>query len=255
MIQRRFTVLIFIIIASCGRNSPENNKKTSDNGCHTANTYDSHVLAVTWQTGFCLTHKNKKECENLAQNSFALNNFTLHGLWPNKNSCDIYYNYCSDIPEEKGDFCTLPDYTLDPAIADKLKQVMPSAQAKTCLDRHEWWKHGVCRDKSATDYFKLSLELLEQINKSNFVTEFLRSSTGKKVTRSQLYLAFRKAFGPSSDSKIGIYCTKEMLTEIQINLPRVLDKSFKDLIAASSIQPKKGTCPDSFLIPNISTKP
>ncbi|MBU1220935.1 hypothetical protein KKF34_00955 [Myxococcota bacterium] len=202
-----------------------------------------------------MTHKNKKECETLEKNTFALEYFTLHGLWPNKNSCDIYYNYCSDIPEEKGDFCTLPDYNLEPAIAEKLKQAMPSAQAKTCLDRHEWWKHGVCRDKSATDYFKLSLELLEQVNKSTFVTEFLRSSTGKKVTRTQLSAAFRKAFGPSTDSKIGIYCTKEMLTEIQINLPKELNKSLKDLITASSIQPKKGTCPESFLIPQITPKP
>jgi len=68
--------------------TPNNNK--GNGSCSTAGNFDSYVLALTWQPGFCehFSYKGKKpECDAINSGKLASTNLTLHGLWPNKKSC------------------------------------------------------------------------------------------------------------------------------------------------------------------------
>lgn len=73
----------------------------SSPGCNIGNTYDSFVLALSWQAGFC-EHYNysgvKLECDNLNAGNISVTNLTIHGLWPNKNGCKKSYGDCTNDP-------------------------------------------------------------------------------------------------------------------------------------------------------------
>ena len=65
--------------------------------CNTANTYDSNVLALSWQPGFCEHAQfrgTKPECEALEAGELSISHLTIHGLWPNKRACGTRYGDC-----------------------------------------------------------------------------------------------------------------------------------------------------------------
>jgi ribonuclease T2 len=236
---------------TCGtatfQTSPDTTKPNGQ--CHAYGTYDSHVFAISWQAGFCLGHADKPECQNLGKETFARNHFTLHGLWPNKTVCGINYNFCGNVTQEQKDFCKFPVVPLDSQVFTMLGTVMPAAKYGSCLERHEWWKHGTCRDSSANSYYMLSMNLLNDVNNSEFVEHFLQPNIGKSVTLTLFNAAFDNTFGSDAHTRIGINCSKGgVLTEIQINLPKELNKSFAELLAQGT--PQKGSCPENFSIPS-----
>ena len=196
--------------------------------CRRPQAYDSHVLAISWQPAFCEL-RNKAECQSLDGARYDASHFTLHGLWPNKTSCDRSYGFCGNVRSTPGDFCAYPAVALAEPVRARLSVVMPSAKFGTCLQRHEWWKHGTCRNQDPNLYYELAMDLLASINRSSFVADFMRNHIGQTVSRDAVHAAFDAAFGAHAHTHISLSCRNGMLTEIQLALP-------KDLSSCTSLQ-------------------
>ena len=232
---------------------------SSRTSCNQADTYNSFVLALSWNPGFCRTHETMPECLKMAEGDpqlvYTNHKFTLHGLWPNKNNCGIKYGYCGGFYKERHGFCSLPAMGLNAQTLSKLKQVMPSAYANSCLQRHEWYKHGTCvYPTNANKFFNLAIHLTHQVNQSSFVTHFIKMHRNKEVTRTQLNHAFDYTFGKGAHSRMQILCSGNTLTEIRINLPAKINMNvpLNALITEGNIA-KRDTCRSYFSIPTTQT--
>ncbi|MCF1430858.1 MAG: ribonuclease T [Shewanella sp.] len=223
--------------------------KTHESGsCSAPDQHDSFVLALSWQPAYCaMGGKSKRECRALTLNPLAdaRSEFTLHGLWPNKASCGTKYGYCGQISRKPKFFCDYPKLALSGEVRDALEEVMPSAEYGTCLQRHEYWKHGTCMTDSADEYFAVSITLLNQLNQSEFVQQFIDKNIGTKVTRKAWQQAFDASFGQGAHRKLKLQCRKGLLTEVQMQLPLNLDAPLTELLTRAE-QIHKGSCPSKF---------
>jgi len=239
--------------STCGRISLDNVPKIPGN-CNKPGLADSYVLAVSWQPAFCETHENKPECSIDDPDAYQAKNFTLHGLWPNKASCGKQYGFCGTqqkLPKGSG-FCDYPAIDFSENIFDELKKVMPSAGSGSCLQRHEWYKHGTCQTKWNDDqYFSTAISLLRQFNQSG-VSRFMTDNLGKVVMEKDLYDVVDKAFGPGSHERMKIICNNGNLVDIFINLPTKMDSpvSLGELIRQGDIG-FKSNCNGKFRIDTI----
>jgi ribonuclease T2 len=219
--------------------------------CHTAAQQDSHVLAMTWQPGFCATHGSKPECQALADNEYAQQNLTLHGLWPNKRSCGENYGFCSHVKEAK-DMCDMPKIEgLEGEVLADLERVMPASRFGSCLERHEWWKHGTCSGLSVGDYFSLARALVDKFNGSNFVTKFVRENIGKRVKRRDILNQLDHEFGAGASNYLTLRCHQsDKFEEVRIELPQNIDVNLPlgTLIHHSPAGAHRGNCASEVLI-------
>lgn len=188
--------------------------------CHLPGHQDSNVLALSWQPGFCAHHKEKLECREATPHRYDATHFTLHGLWPNQRACNERYGYCGDVHNTPSDFCSYPEVPLTAETRKNLGQVMPSVAYGTCLERHEWWKHGTCWTGEADAYFIEALRLVQFINESPVVTEVLHAAIGKSIDASALQNAIDAAFGSAASKKFELDCNQDHeLVEVRVSLP------------------------------------
>lgn len=243
------------ISINCG-SFAENEKLVKQNTkqkpvCNTEGKFDSFVLALSWQNAFCEINNRKSECQALEKNpQLAANNqFSLHGLWPNKNSCGINYGFCGKVTQKPASFCDYPALALSNETRNQLDSLMPSAQFGTCLQRHEYWKHGTCMTNSADDYFITAIHLTNQINTTEFVNDFINNNIGRSVSRWEFNRAFESSFGRNAKDKLTLICQRSMLTEIQISLPQILtqDSKLSELLQQAPRR-QRGNCPNRFII-------
>lgn len=190
--------------------------------CSTAGHEDSYLFAVSWAPAFCEAHPSKPECQVTDPSSFQARNFTLHGLWPNKASCGTRYGFCGTYSKSKYSFCDYAPVDMKASTLAALGEVMPSAAYGSCLQRHEWYKHGTCQTKrNADEYYILAMHLLEQFNASG-ITDFMHQNEGKTVTSKAFFAAVDKAFFVGARNHLQISCTDNKLTDIYITLPETL---------------------------------
>jgi ribonuclease T2 len=228
--------------------------QANDRSCSRAGKFDSHVLALTWQPAFCETNKRRaKECTTLKRSHYTARHFALHGLWPNQRGCGKNYGYCAKV-RSKRPFCRYPRLPLRNDVRAAVERVMPNARfADGCLQRHEYWKHGSCRNRDPNDYFELAVGLTEQINRSAFVRDFLQQQVGKVVSRNRLLRAFDRSFGPGSAKRLQLVCRRGLLVEIRINLPRRLhlEADVAKLLPKARALKTKGRCPKRVTIDGV----
>lgn len=190
-----------------------------DNPCQTPGLEDSYVLALSWQPAFCETHRDKSECRIEDKESYQASNFTLHGLWPNKKSCGTHYGFCGEVRNKPGDFCDYPMLPLFTETRHDLEQVMPSALAGSCLQRHEWFKHGTCQTGwSMDEYYEVAIDLTEQFNESG-IAYFVSRNIGKSVTEADFKSKVDCAHGDGAHQRIELKCKSGNLVDVYINLP------------------------------------
>ncbi len=183
---------------------------------------DGYVFAVSMQAAFCETGgyaKGKPECTNLTAGSPYTSQFSLHGLWPNQNSCGTNYGFCDNIAK-KNTHCEYTPIALNSSNETNLKKYMASYQYGSCLERHEWYKHGSCQLRSQDDYYALAVNLTEQMNNSPIGT-FIKNSTGQTVTVANFKQLFEQSFGAGSSKKIKLICKNALLTDVYIELPNL----------------------------------
>ena len=132
---------------------------------------------------------------------------------------------------------------------------MPSAAYGSCLQRHEWYKHGTCQTKwTADEYFNHAMRLLSEFNGTDGrgLSPFMVKNMGKKISINELNAEIDRQFGKGAHKRMQYSCTKgNKLIDIYISLPaRVEDKPLKELIQQA---PEKysNKCGDYFVVDAI----
>ena len=220
--------------------------------CHTPGLEDSYVLALSWQPAFCETHRDKPECHIDDKKSYQARNFTLHGLWPNKSSCGTSYGFCGEVTTSPGDFCDYPMLSLFTEVRADLEQVMPSAAAGSCLQRHEWFKHGTCQmDWSMDEYYEVAVDLTRQFNESG-IAYFISRNVGNTVTEAAFINKVDCAHGADAHKHIELKCTGGNLVDVYISLPGTFNKGdgLGDLLKSTQGD-FKSNCGNSFKVDPI----
>jgi len=230
--------------------------QASTGRCNLAGEEDSYVFAVSWQPAFCEGHPEKPECMVQDPDSYQANNFTLHGLWPNKNSCGKNYGFCGKYKKGVRPFC---DYDKIPISAETLKdlgKVMPSAAHGSCLQRHEWYKHGTCQIEWNTDsYYENAIRLLTDFNGDDIdgISAFMVENLGREVSVSDFNKRIDQQFGENAHKRMQYTCTPDnKLVDIYIRLPAKLgdDTPLATLIQQAP-EKHRNRCGDSFVVDRI----
>ena len=221
--------------------------------------FDYYTLALSWQPAFCESKPNKLECQSQHEGQFYAEHFTLHGLWPNVQGDKRHtYEYCqmskSLIKQYKRKrWCNLPKLDLSKQVREQLSQFMPGYIS--CLQRHEWYKHGSCSGLSENDYYVVSNQLVELFSKTRF-SQYVAKNVGRYVNRKVLLKQFDKEFGQGSRHYLALKCKKvrgiSLLTEIRIYLKKELSivSDFKHLFPEKRLT-VRGTCPRRFKIDEV----
>ena len=244
------------VIGSCGNvrldDAASQDARSGRDDCHAAGLEDSYVFAVSWQPAFCERHPQKPECAVSDPEAYQAKNFTLHGLWPNKASCGTEYGFCGKQQQQKGSFCNYPEVGLDPSVFRKLGVVMPSATAGSCLQRHEWYKHGTCQtDWDDNGYFSIAIELVQQFNDAG-MSAFMSENIGKMVRKEDFLAKIDSVFGSGASRRMKIICSGDALVDIYINLPKQIRPTDKlaSLIRQGAESPGY-SCPAQFRVDRI----
>ena len=196
-----------------------------------------HVLALTWQPGFCLARPKSPECTR--RPDAAAPRLSLHGLWQVKKS------YCGiDADLKKRDrssrWTALPELALSEGTAARLAAAMPGVAAG--LDRHQWLMNGTCHAPTAEDYYVRSLEMLDAVNRSA-VGAFFEAHAGRSVTMADVAAAFDTAFGAGAGQRVRLRCRRidgqSVVTGLTIGLSAP-DGELPALIGGAS--PTKSGC-------------
>jgi ribonuclease T2 len=200
-----------------------------------------YVLAVSWQPAFCESASDKPECRSQSRDRFDSSHFTLHGLWPRDEYCDVSGR--DESADRDGRWSALPEVELSTALRRMLDTAMPGTQSQ--LERHEWIKHGTCFPADAEAYFIAALALLEQLNTSP-VRDLFAGNTGKRLTQRQIRAAFDKGFGRGTGDRVRIACDDDgdrtLVTELTLGLWGTIGTApdLADLLDAA--RPTSGGC-------------
>lgn len=206
------------------------------------------ILAVSWQPAFCESASGKPECRSQSRDRFDATHFTLHGLWPRDEYCDVSAR--DEATDRDGRWSALPALDLSPALRLDLDTKMPGTRSQ--LDRHEWIKHGTCFPGDAEAYFAASLALLDQLNAST-VRDLFAGSIGNRLTQRQIRAAFDTGFGPGTGDSVRIACEDDadrtLVTELTLGLWGTIGTApdLATLLAAAN--PTRGGCEGGIVDP------
>lgn len=201
------------VSADCGQVDGLVMSEAGAQACRIPDQYDSYVLAVTWQPGFCEHDRGgpaKPECQAMKKGALTVNHFTLHGLWPNKQSCGIDYGQCEGA-----------ELDLSADTVEYIKPWMPNFHYGTQFGNYEWKKHGVCQTAMSDDaYFRFAVDLLKSFNDSQ-VGQYIRGNVGGEVSREQVYSKLADEFGSKeARNNFLLICSGDYLEEIRVSLPK-----------------------------------
>ena len=230
--------------------------------------FDSYVLALSWQTGFCQSQHDRgnrepDECRLQKEPEQKNSYLTVHGLWPSlpksiaargvDNNRWMRYGCASrpvpNMPEAKASRkCAAGETGLSLEMANKLNAVMPGAGGTSCLERYEYAKHGVCFGFDPDAWFGAMVRMNQDVKESPLGT-FLADNYGKRVSRRDFDAAVAKSWGESSIEAVKLSCSGNpaYLTELQFTL----DASTVNAPLSSQSfrkQPHPGNCGESFVI-------
>lgn len=215
--------------------------------CSTAGLQDSFKLALSWQPAFCESHRGKKECAaNYPAAYQSAGNFTLHGLWPNREACGINYGNCEHRRQQR-EFCDYPALGLNAEVSKQLSQVMPGTAS--CLERHEWFKHGTCQvDWDSSQYFEVAIDLVRQFNDSG-INKFMAANMGKQVLVEDFLAQVDGALGEGARQRLQLTCAGGKLTDVFISLPAQIapGSSLSELVRMAPPD-FRSKCPARFLV-------
>ncbi|MFV3305887.1 ribonuclease T2 family protein [Pseudomonas sp. NY15181] len=207
------------VSAACGTVEGLEIAEGNASACRIPDTYDSYVLALTWQPGFCLHHRggaDKPECKAMQSGQLVVSNFTLHGLWPNKSQCGKDYGNCANAPDLK----------LSANTVDYISPWMPNFYYGTQFGHYEWKKHGACQTAMADDaYFRFAVDLVKSFNDSP-AGQYVRDQAGGAISQERFYAEVNREFGnEKAANNFLLICSGDYLEEIRIALPKDLKES------------------------------
>ncbi|MEJ5072631.1 ribonuclease I [Enterobacter ludwigii] len=230
--------------------------------------FDSYVLALSWQTGFCQSMQDKNrnepsECRTQKEVTDKTNYLTVHGLWPSlpksiaargvDNRRWMRFGCATrpvpNTPEVRGNRkCSAAETGLSLEMANKLNNVMPGSGGGSCLERYEYAKHGVCFGFDPDAYFGTMVRLNGEI-KQSALGSFLAQNYGKTVSRNDFNAAVAKSYGKDGVKAFKLTCNGKpaYLTEMQI---AIKSSAINAPLAEGSLlpQPHPGNCGSQFVI-------
>lgn len=224
-----------------------------------AGEFNSYVFSLSWQPTFCETHTDKKECSSQTADRFYAKNLVLHGLWPNKNGDTKHaYGFCGVKPEVKkldkaSTWCKMPALDLSDEAKADLSKYMPGYAS--CLQNHEWYKHGTCSGMNADDYFTTASSLVAEAAATSF-NKLIAANIGKTVKADDLLDAFEQDFGTGSRKAVTLSCESvkgsSMLSEVRMSLSNPLAKGgLKDSLIQPD-NPDQSNCPELIYIDPVA---
>ena len=240
------------VSANCGLT--EYSAKDTSRCSSDAGMADSYVLAMSSQPGFCQTYgyeAGKPECLKLSRSSYQANHLTLHGLWPNQDACGQRYGFCGIKPQTS--HCNYSPLSLSPAVAQELKKLMPSYYYGSCLERHEWNKHGSCQILNTNEYFALAMRLTTETDQTVF-GKYITEHRGKVVRLATLRELIATSFGKSNAGKVYLGCKNGVLVDIFIQLPSLIpaNETLSSLINKAPVYPDRDSCSNNVIISDFS---
>jgi ribonuclease T2 len=179
-----------------------------------------YVLALSWQPTFCEFNADRPECRALDPTDFAATHLTVHGLWPNDRP-HAGPTYCGIDEETRAldkpkSWCELPEPEMSGKTRAHLAQTMPGVLS--CLDRHEWIKHGSCTGIGAERYFGETVRLAAAVQATAF-GQAIAANVGRAIAPEQLVQAFEASFGAGTGKALTLVCSdRGDLSEIRIAL-------------------------------------
>jgi ribonuclease T2 len=229
-------------------------------GGNVAGQFDSYTFTMSWEPAFCEGKPAAQECASQRPDRFDASNLALHGLWPDKNGDSAHtYGYCGVASSDQSldrapTWCQLREPAYSDATHAALGIVMPGVNS--CLDHHEWTKHGTCSGLTADAYFAEAAALVQQVAATSF-GQYLKAHAGQTVDSSAVVAAFEQDFGVGSGSKLTLNCTSvrgaSALLEVRVHLPTPLQPA-SQLAAMLLDAGDHGNCPSSFLLDPIPSR-
>jgi ribonuclease T2 len=206
------------VAGECGTKDFEDGKAVEGDDkkpvtCSTRNQFDSYVLALTWQPGFCKHYKysgKKPECDAIKNGDLVVNHMTLHGLWPNRKACGTKYGNCDG-----------PKMDLEEATVSQLAPWMPNFlyDDEQTFGAYEWSKHGTCQNLSDDEYFLTALKLVKAVDGS-VVGSYIKANKGKDMSVNEFFAKVKNAYGQETADRITLVCAGgKYLQEVRVNLP------------------------------------
>ncbi len=181
--------------------------------------FQHYTFALIWQLGACLVHARLAgpDCDPRISKGVSSRQWSLHGLWPSipdalsrqgiapptwwRNGCYFFHSRQA-VPAARS--CQNPALDLQPSVRAQLDLAMPAA--RSCLDRHEYYKHAACYGFKQNSFFRRALNLLRVVN-ANAFTAFMRRHRGRLINRATLQQAFRKDFSLLSSKALELRCS------------------------------------------------
>jgi ribonuclease T2 len=214
-----------------------------------AGNFQSYVFVLEWLPQFCARVPSSAECTGLSAGSFGASHLVLHGLWPNQAGDSSHsYGFCGAAIDEKplDDSTTWCQLTL-PALSNptraNLDKYMPGTAS--CLEHHEWTRHGTCSGLSADAYFGAEADLAAVVDGSSF-GQYAASNPGGTIDRATLLSRFDASFGSGASASVTLHCVKSKgqprLNEIHITLNAALLPA--DQLASMLAAPDPSDSPD-----------
>lgn len=232
----------------------------SPTGGNVAGQFDSYTFTMSWEPTFCEGKPSAQECASQRPDRFDASNLALHGLWPDKNGDSSHsYGYCGVASGDQSldrapTWCQLREPAYSDATHAALGVVMPGVNS--CLDHHEWTKHGTCSGMTADQYFALAAALVQDVAGTAF-GKFLTANAGRTVDASAAVAAFERDFGAGSGSKLVLNCTNvrgaSALLEVRLHLPNP-PQDASQLTSMALATGDRGNCPSSFLLDPIPAR-
>ncbi|MEM9135910.1 MAG: ribonuclease T [Cyanobacteria bacterium P01_F01_bin.42] len=204
-------------------------------------TVQTYVLAASWQPSFCEKNPDKNECKNQTAERFDATSFSIHGLWPKPQYCNVSDDI--EATDREGSWDDLPSLDLSPELRDELQIKMPGYQSN--LHLHEWYKHGTCYSETPEEYYQETIHLLDQLNDSDVRSLFMENLEQDLKSR-KIDMTFTDAF--KTTRRVKTSCVRAggelLIDELLINLQGDIDLS-SDLseLLAEAPKVKSSGCP------------
>ncbi len=201
-------VLLLAAIAAVWLNYEEPDSDAPSSTAPTQSQSNDYILAVSWQPAFCEQRPNKAECRSQRAVRFDANYFSLHGLWPQPRDntyCGVSQSLVAT--DKSGRWNRLPKLDLSENLRSELESKMPGYRSN--LHRHEWYKHGTCmQGYSAEQYFRVSLDLLDQLNGST-VRDLTADNINRELKFRAYDAAYTRAFGREAAKRFILDCYRD----------------------------------------------
>ncbi|MBV1925756.1 MAG: ribonuclease T2 [Rhodobacteraceae bacterium] len=162
--------------------------------------FDYYVLALSWSPNWCARKGDARgfdQCDTRHDHGWI-----LHGLWPQYHQGWPAYCKTAERP---------PSRSMTAAMAD----IAGSAG----LAWHQWKKHGTCSGLSAADYYALSRDAYEMVNRP----QVLRNLTQEIALPAQVIEdAFLRANTAWQPDMLTITCNSGYIEEARLCLSKDL---------------------------------